>query len=134
MSNTKHTTTHRALKVLIPTAILTISIICFQIPAWRQTTQAHNQANIDIDNNHLEIRTYGLPHPASTQYQEILLQKYNIHINMVAGCIVDEQIIQTTKAYNTVMEAEITKRFAPNIFDQAWEEAVKLYEQSINNH
>ncbi|QQE13288.1 hypothetical protein JD969_07470 [Planctomycetota bacterium] len=118
--------------------ICTIAFICDCLGLFKPLTPEEFQAKVqaaiqqahdDIAHNHLELRRYGTPAPASNTYKQIILDRYQIHTNVVAFCRVTELKANTSKAYNAIMQVEIARRFGPDALSQALEEAEAIHLQ-----
>ena len=82
-------------------------------------------AERDIRANRLAIEVFGMPGPWFTDYAKLLAKKYDIELRTVAGCVVDSKIVGHARGYNEVSEAEITRRFGPDVLENARAEARK---------
>ena len=69
------------------------------------------EAERDIATGQLNIRTYGMPVPWLADFIAMLQERHGIQVEVVAGCIVTEDLVRSTKSYNKRMEAEIAQRF-----------------------
>ena len=64
----------------------------------------------------------------SAEYYAMLLNsKLGIHQETIAGCVVSEDLVKYTVAYNAVVEKFAKQKFGDNIFDQMMAEAQQLY-------
>ena len=76
--------------------------------------EGRREAETDIRDGKLMLRTYGYAAGAKTKYAELLRERLGVETVAVAGCVVDASIVAETAAYNEVMKAEIAKRFGPD--------------------
>jgi len=81
------------------------------------------EANRDIRANHLAIKMYGLPSPSRPLFTRLLHERYGIELRTVAGCLVSDHELAGWNAYNSVMEAEITRRFGADAIQKTFTEA-----------
>ena len=91
------------------------------------------EAKYDLMRGHYRIQSFGLnPFMA---YEEDVIKLYGIECIAVAGCVVNDLIIENVEAYNSVMRKAILEKFGIDI--DSWkykdEEAKSLpfHEQSI---
>ena len=80
-------------------------------------------AEQDVCVGRLAIEVFGLPSFWESDYANILEQRYHIQIKRVAGCCVNDQIIDHARGYNEVMEAEIQRRFGAGVLEKVEAEA-----------
>ncbi|MFO0875566.1 MAG: DUF1080 domain-containing protein [Phycisphaerales bacterium] len=85
------------------------------------------EARADIGRGVLKLRTFGLPAVWAGDYHELLRTRLGVEIEGVAGCIVDERIVETTKGYNEVMRTEIARRFGAKALDQVQVDAERQW-------
>ncbi|SRR6266496_3214980 len=74
-----------------------------------------------------KLKAYGLPMPSAEYYAMLLNSKLGIHQETIAGCVVSEDLVKYTVAYNAVVEKYAKQKFGDNIFDQIMAEAQQLY-------
>jgi hypothetical protein len=82
----------------------------------------HKQAGIrdaerDFENGIMRIETYGLRMQKSP-YDEYL-KKHEIAVDGVAGCVVNEEILEHAEGYNSTMKSLIRKRLGKDVFTEA---------------
>ena len=70
-------------------------------------------AKFDLFRNHYEVRVYG--YPLGDRNKAELLENYGVSYARVAGCVVDNSIIESTNAYNTVMRKAILEDLGVDI-------------------
>jgi hypothetical protein len=85
------------------------------------------EARQDIARGHLELRSYGLPMASNQTYVQLLRDRLGVEDNRVAGCIVTQELVDETDAYNKVMVAEIERRFGAGILERLRDEAAATY-------
>lgn len=66
-------------------------------------------AYYDLMQDHYEIRTYGLHFAVVFEEQANTLKNYGILYRKVAGCVINNLIIESVDGYNSVMKAAIKK-------------------------
>jgi hypothetical protein len=84
---------------------------------------AEEEARKDIAAGRYHILTYGLPLPGSSRTDALLEQRYGIEYQGVAGCIVDEGIMEWASAYNQISVAAIKKKFGGDVFERTRHDA-----------
>jgi len=89
---------------------------------WRSEARAE-EAERDIAAGKLCLKTYGLPEHRSRKYYAMAKEKYDLDFDRVAGCFVDEQLVERVKGYNEPMLQEISRRFGPNALENLAKEA-----------
>ena len=90
-------------------------------------------AHRDIQNGVLAIEAYGLG-AGYGKYAEILMQRYGIEERDVAGCgTLDSKTEGHLRGYNEISQAEIKRRFGPNVFDRSFAEARAFYKTKYPN-
>jgi hypothetical protein len=82
----------------------------------------------DLKQGILAVETYGLPMPSYGEYENLLKKNYHIELRPIAGCVVDDDILNHVKGYNEVSKAEIHRRFGKDVFEKTMTEAQKAYE------
>jgi hypothetical protein len=86
------------------------------------------EARRDLAKGTPSYKAFGLPHPATGQYAVLLKKRMNITYDPIAGCEVDEYLLEYAKRYNTVILKYVDKKYGPKAMDRLWEEALKEYE------
>ena len=92
-------------------------------PAETAAQRGTRDAHADIARGRLAFRVAGLPDVSTFAYWDLLKSRLGVEIEGVAGCIVDEEIVESLGAYNKVMEAEIKRRHGKNVLKRLREEA-----------
>ena len=85
------------------------------------------EAKKDIAQGSPKLKAYGLPMPSAEYYALLLNSKLGIHQETIAGCVVSQDLVKYTAAYNAVVEKYAKKKFGDSIFDQIMAEAQQLY-------
>jgi hypothetical protein len=121
--------TKRAVLVLI-VLILGCASICAQQSESSPAAPGRAQASRDIQNKVFIIKAWGLPEfsingiPTRNDfYQELLLTKFKIQFEWVAGCLIDDETLSYASAYNDVAKAGIEKEFGKDILETVRKEA-----------
>ena len=73
------------------------------------------------------LLTYGLPVASIGEYRAVLQEDYGVTLRTVAGCMVDDNLVRYTGAYNAVMSRDLEQRFGRNVFDVARAKAEARY-------
>ena len=66
-------------------------------------------ARCDLIRGHYEIRTYGLHFPTVFMEDFKVLESYGVAYRRVAGCVVNDFVIESVEGYNSVMKEAIGK-------------------------
>jgi hypothetical protein len=91
--------------------------------------QSRAEAERDIKHGILATESAGLMAEWSDEYVRLLKQRYHIEERSAAGCVVNEKIDGHLRGYNEVSDAEITRRFGPDVFERTAEKARALYKK-----
>lgn len=83
-------------------------------------------ARADLAAGKLAIETAGLPAPWRTTYARLLRERHGIELRSVAGCMIGEETLQHMKSYNSLMEAEISRRFGADLLEKTANEARRI--------
>lgn len=76
--------------------------------------------------NHI-LLTYGLPVASIGEYRAVLQEDYGVTLRTVAGCMVDDNLVRYTGAYNAVMSRDLEQRFGRNVLFVALAKAEARY-------
>jgi hypothetical protein len=82
-------------------------------------------AKRDLADGHLQLHSFGLPAPWVPEYARLLKERLGVEYRPVAGCVVTEELVSNTAAYNKVMISEIERRFGTGVLQQIRDEARK---------
>jgi hypothetical protein len=80
-------------------------------------------AYLEHTRGHREVKTFGYPPPERREYARLLRERYGVEVNVVAGCVVTEELVQYVKGYNAVSKWLLKEEFGRDIFAECWEEA-----------
>ena len=82
-----------------------------------------SEARADVKAGRFLLKTYGLPMYTPCDAAEIRAaeQLYGVRHDVVAGCVVSEQLVHHAAGYNSVVEAALAKRFGRD-----WREKARL--------
>ena len=89
------------------------------------------EAQRDLTNGLLEVKSYGDPAPATEDYAKILKTRYQVEFRTVAGCVVTPERVDNWRGYNDVMMGEIKRRYGKDALDQAWQDAQQASEARL---
>jgi hypothetical protein len=104
---------------------LAIAALCFvgwYLAGW---PSGFIQAKIDISRGVLAHRTYGSPVSWYDQYAVLLADRYKIRLERVAGCIVDDRLVERTRGYNQTMEKRALEKHGKDVFAECRADAQK---------
>ena len=87
-------------------------------PLTRAAEDGRHEAERDISEGKLILRTYGLMAGGTSPYSRLLFERLGVRTRAVAGCLVDATIIEKTWAYNEVMKKEIARRFGAEALEE----------------
>ncbi|MCO5053978.1 MAG: hypothetical protein M9920_17005 [Verrucomicrobiae bacterium] len=91
------------------------------------------EAQRDIADGKLVLKTWGMPVPWIDVYRSNLLSRHQIVMHPVAGCSVTEALIESVKGYNEVSKTEIEKRIGTGVLERVLEESKLLWLQRQTN-
>ena len=87
-------------------------------PLTRAAEDGRHEAQRDIREGKLILRSYGLMAGGTSPYTRLLFERLGVRTRAVAGCVVDATIIEKTSAYNEVMKEEISRRFGAEALEE----------------
>ncbi len=79
--------------------------------------RGRSDAQADIRNGHLTLKTWGLPALNYYTYAEVTEKRLGVKLDTVAGCVVSSSQMAGWNAYNEVIDAEIARRFGPHAME-----------------
>lgn len=83
----------------------------------------------DIQAENLKVKTFGTIVTWFQEWRKILLNEYNVEIEVVSGCVVSDETVEYVNGYNKISEAEIKKKFGEDIFEKTLDEAEAIWKQ-----
>jgi hypothetical protein len=99
-------------------------------PKLRFRAEGQAEAERDLAAGRLCQKTYGLPAPWCRGYEALAGQKLGVEFRAVAGCVVDEELIERVAGYNELMRRAIEGRFGKRALDDFAEAARVQYQQA----
>jgi len=84
------------------------------------------EAETDLAAGKLGWRQYGLPLMPEGPWRETLAKDYGIDLQVVAGSIVTDDVVQRSAGYNDVMQAAIEKRHGKDVFRHAADRTMQV--------
>ncbi len=107
---------------------LLVRYICIGISLFASSCSDYKQAGIrdanrDFEKGIMQLEIYGL-RMANDPYEEELRQQ-GITMNTVAGCMVDDEILEHAEGYNETMKRLINRKLNKDVFQEAEEFAKK---------
>ena len=85
------------------------------------------QARRDLSAGKMVLRTYGKAAKWRDAYAELLLNRYKVELQSVAGEEVSERQREETHGYNSVMKEAIRSRYGKDFLDAVVEEAKEAH-------
>src|SRR5689334_12901465 len=85
-------------------------------------------AAADIRAGKLKIKAFGKPVRWREEYATILTREYGIEFEVVAGCLVSDELVAEVRGYNEVATQRIEERFGQGILDKVSEQAQAEYD------
>jgi hypothetical protein len=85
------------------------------------------EAKQDIATGHPKLKTLGLPAPWINEYAKLLKERLGIELERIAGCVVNQDLLTYSRAYNSVIQEGAEKKYGRNIFDQLRQEANQFF-------
>lgn len=83
-------------------------------------------AHVDYWQGNYEVKTFGLPLSPFWDYRELLEKRYGVKVHAVAGCVVTDSQIDYVRAYNWASRGYLVQKYHKDIFEECWDEAVKI--------
>jgi hypothetical protein len=118
----------RPLLLLAASAVLVTALGCGDPKAkWRAEGRA--EAVQDLATGKLRLKTYGLPAPWSWKCHEMARDKFGVEFDTVAGCVVDDELVERVTGYNEPMQREIDRRHGPGALEKLAEAARTEYQR-----
>jgi hypothetical protein len=81
---------------------------------------AREMAETDFAQNVYRILVAGKP-PATSAYDDYLLNKYGVRVTPIAGCLISDGIEGAIDGYNSIMKPLLNRKFGRDIFKEAEE-------------
>lgn len=78
---------------------------------------------IDGLRGHDEIQVYGLRRRSAGEFDRLLMSRYGVETNHVAGCVVSPELIRYARGYNSITRSRVNARFARDVFAECAEDA-----------
>ncbi|MCF6313995.1 MAG: hypothetical protein L3J39_16230 [Verrucomicrobiales bacterium] len=75
--------------------------------------------NKDHRAGRLKIKQYGAPGPTTPYYNRLLENELGIKIDIIGDGVIDLETLRYAKQYNSLMIAEIQKKYGPGILQEA---------------
>ena len=115
---------------LLVTAVLVAAVLpgC-TAPKVKWRSEGRAQAERDIAADKLCLKTYGKLVHWFPHLRTMAKERYGIDFEVVAGCVIDEELKERTEGYNEPVRQEINRRFGKGILEQLTEEARVRYER-----
>ena len=95
---------------------------------WR--SEGRSEAEKDLAAGQLRLKIYGLPFPWDRKYREMAWERLGVELDFVAGCIVDDELVERVAGYNEPMQREIDRRHGPGAMDKLAEAARAEYQRN----
>jgi hypothetical protein len=122
----------RPLLFLAASAVLATALGCEDRKAdqkakWRAEGRAEGDS--DLAAGKLRLKTYGLPVEWSRLYHQMARDKLGLEFDTVAGCVVDDELVERAAGYNEPMRREIDRRYGPGALESLAEAARAEYQR-----
>ncbi len=89
------------------------------------------EAAHDIHRGVLKLKTYGYPARWRDGYARFLKKQYDVELDDVAGCEVNDAFLRYVEEYNTRVEEELAKRFGDGVLSAMQKEADRLATRKV---
>ncbi len=89
--------------------------------------RAAREARDDLRNGTPRFLTYGYPGPATDLYAELLERRLGVALVPIAGCMVDDDIVDRAAGNNDVVIADLERRYGEGILGGIRDEAERRY-------
>jgi len=111
-------TRHRSSRLIWVPLILVVPIL-----GARPIGMSH--AYLDHLLGYEAIKLYGLWRPVQDDYAHLLLTRYDVHVNRVAGCVVWGPEVWYANGYNRISRALINRRYSKDVFEECFTDAAR---------
>jgi hypothetical protein len=100
--------------------------------ATRAYRQGRAEAQVDLAQGRVNYRTYGMPMEwdGPDLYAQRLRNDYNIELVVVAGCEINEDLVNRTQGYNDVALPFIEARYGEGILERVRQQAVDEWKRT----
>jgi len=114
----------RSRRTWLITAIVTLIF-------WTPTAYPRGMlaAYLEYACGHYEIQTAGYPVRWYREYQALLRERYDVELNMVAGCVVWPNTEWFMEGYNSVSSPMLTHKYGKDILKECADLARQRWEQ-----
>ena len=114
---------------------LTIMVVLGLVGLWYPTAYPRGMLMAFIDHacGHYEIQTYGYPVAWYREYSSLLREKYDVQLNMVAGCVVWPTLEWYVDGYNSVSESLLKDKYGQDIFRECSDLAREKYLDTVRS-
>lgn len=98
-----------------------------KLAAKKSYEKGRFKAKRDLRRGKYVIKTYGMIDGSEYYYDRILLEEYGVEVDRVAGCIVMPSLANEVAGYNSVMVAEVEKKYGKGVLGRAVKRAWEAY-------
>jgi hypothetical protein len=115
---------------LSPIAVLAITLSLYlYLPTGKTATDAGEaEAERDITAGTLKLKEMGYLAPWADVWIDLMKERLGIEVEVVAGCVVTEELLANVKGYNRRMNQEIERQFGAGVVKALVQEAREKYE------
>jgi hypothetical protein len=108
-----------AVLIAVVLAAITVAV------AWRSLAYPRGMlaARFDMARGRYQIQTYGKPVAWRAECARLLLNRYGVKLNEVAGCCVTEELISWVDGYNDATADRFSAQFRKDILDECLADA-----------
>ena len=85
-------------------------------------------AHFDLMAGRHKVLAYGLQSPWRVEYFHLLEQRYDVHMETVAFCIVSKSLVSYTDNYNQISATAVNQKHGHDIFQECYEDAKRTWE------
>jgi hypothetical protein len=124
--------TMKAMNSFVPKLAIVLAALAMagcEDPKEKWRAEGRDEAERDIAAGSLCLKSYGLPAPWRSKYHAMAKAKYGVEFDIVADCVVAEELLERVRGYNEAMNREISRRFGTDALDKLAEVARTEYEQ-----
>jgi len=101
-----------------------------KIAAKRSYEKGRYKARRDLRRGKYIIKTYGMIDGSEYYYNRILQEEYGVEVDRVAGCIVMPSFANEVAGYNSIMVAEVEKKYGKGVLRGAMKRALEANKTS----
>ena len=88
-------------------------------------TKGMEEAKLDLKNNIIKYKFWGLPQESDTIFEEILKEKYDIKLDFVGADLVHQEELAEWNGYNKIIKEYILKKYKKDVIQESYQIAIE---------